>query len=323
MGYSKTTWTDRNVQYPNRYTKTDIDTDTVEFTAEPGTVTEAGTKVTAARMNNIETAVESSHKGTHIYGAPSGGTDAYAISFSTAFTAYNAGMAINFKADVSNTGASTINIDSLGAKTIKKIAASGLVDLATGDIIAGGIYPLFYDGTYFILGNPLIIGASVITAAGDMIYGSDAYTPARLPKGTDGTMLKMVSGIPAWASRAGAKGTSTLSGQSITNTYVWEIDMSYPAELVHFAIKSNNGANNPFGSVVAIVNSAGFQPMFYYTSVPSVDFGVGSTGNISFSSNASNDVLLTNAAISGNKLQLTFTYAGTENIYCQLAYSAI
>ena len=56
--YTKTTWVDRNVQYPNRYTITTIDGDTEEFTAEPGTITQAGTQVTAANMNNIEDGVE-------------------------------------------------------------------------------------------------------------------------------------------------------------------------------------------------------------------------------------------------------------------------
>jgi hypothetical protein len=61
MAYTKNTWYDRNVQYPSRYTKTDIDSDTVELTPEPGTVTNAGTSITAAKMNNLETGVDDAH----------------------------------------------------------------------------------------------------------------------------------------------------------------------------------------------------------------------------------------------------------------------
>jgi hypothetical protein len=61
MAYTKNTWYDRNVEYPNRYTKTDIDGDTIELAPEPGTVTNAGTNITAARMNNIETGIDDAH----------------------------------------------------------------------------------------------------------------------------------------------------------------------------------------------------------------------------------------------------------------------
>jgi hypothetical protein len=168
MGYTKNTWTDRNVQYPNRYT--DELSNVKTFTASPGTITEAGTKVTASRMNNLEGGIESAHKGTHVYGASSGGSDAYSISFSAPFTAYNAGMVINFKADVSNTGAATINVDSLGAKSIKKInPESGKVTIVTGDIIANGIYQLIYDGTDFLMVNKLSAGTYLID---DITLGS-------------------------------------------------------------------------------------------------------------------------------------------------------
>lgn len=54
MPYVPFTWKDRTVQYPRRYTKTDIDSDTVELVPEPGTITEAGTALTSLRMNAIE-----------------------------------------------------------------------------------------------------------------------------------------------------------------------------------------------------------------------------------------------------------------------------
>lgn len=58
MAYTKTTWVDRNVQYPKRYTVTTIDADTIELDREPGTVTQAGTILNATKLNNIETGIE-------------------------------------------------------------------------------------------------------------------------------------------------------------------------------------------------------------------------------------------------------------------------
>lgn len=52
--YIKTSWSDRVVATPNDYTKTNETTGTVRLVPLPGAITNAGTTVTAARMNNIE-----------------------------------------------------------------------------------------------------------------------------------------------------------------------------------------------------------------------------------------------------------------------------
>ena len=57
MTYSKTTWLDRVVQYPYRYSKTGETSTEVTLTASPGTVTTAGTAVNATNLNKLETGV--------------------------------------------------------------------------------------------------------------------------------------------------------------------------------------------------------------------------------------------------------------------------
>jgi hypothetical protein len=56
--YSKTTWIDRIVEFPNRFTKSSESASAVTLTASPGTVTEAGTPLNAANLNNIEQGIE-------------------------------------------------------------------------------------------------------------------------------------------------------------------------------------------------------------------------------------------------------------------------
>jgi len=60
-------------------------------------------------------------------------------------TAYVTGVVYRFKANFVNTGAATLNINGIGAKTIKKEA--GAVDLEYGDIASGQVCEVTYDGT--------------------------------------------------------------------------------------------------------------------------------------------------------------------------------
>jgi len=79
------------------------------------------------------------------------GTNALTMTLAKAPAAYATGMKISFFAANANTSSVTVDINSLGAKTIKKIASGGLADLVTGDILANGYYEATYNGTYFVL----------------------------------------------------------------------------------------------------------------------------------------------------------------------------
>lgn len=85
------------------------------------------------------------------WGIDSSGSDTYAITLSPALAAYTAGLIIVFKAGTANTGAATLNVNGLGAKTIKKSVST---DLSNNDILANMTCTVVYDGTYFILMNP-------------------------------------------------------------------------------------------------------------------------------------------------------------------------
>lgn len=56
MAYTKTVWTDRVVQYPNRYKDQNLVQYT--FTRDEGTITAAGTGVSAVALNNIENGIK-------------------------------------------------------------------------------------------------------------------------------------------------------------------------------------------------------------------------------------------------------------------------
>lgn len=84
-----------------------------------------------------------------VFGTDTGAANAYAITNTPAFTAvtaYKVGKSYTFIAANANSGASTFNVDGMGAKTIKKNTNE---DLAQGDIKAGQVVTVVYDGTYF------------------------------------------------------------------------------------------------------------------------------------------------------------------------------
>jgi len=80
------------------------------------------------------------------YAADGGSTDSYAITLSPVPASYTVGMIIIFKANTKNTGAATVNVNTLGAKSLKKFVN---VDLENGDILAGQMVQAIYDGTNF------------------------------------------------------------------------------------------------------------------------------------------------------------------------------
>lgn len=85
-----------------------------------------------------------------IYIATTGSSNAYVATLSPAYTGYVAGQGLLIKANHTNTGAATLNVNGRGATALKK---NGDVDVASGDIQSGHVYHVIYDGTNFQVVN--------------------------------------------------------------------------------------------------------------------------------------------------------------------------
>lgn len=128
--------------------------------------------------------LEQVYRASGPYAASSGGTDAYAITVTPAPDTLEAGMVFRFKADVANTGAATLNVNSKGAKTIKKNINT---DLSTGDILANQIVTVIYDGTNFqLLSKPSSIGNKLAVVTSDISVNNTEkdLVSVNLPGGT-------------------------------------------------------------------------------------------------------------------------------------------
>jgi hypothetical protein len=93
-----------------------------------------------------------------------GATNAYTITYTPALAAYVSGERYSFVANADNTGSATLNINGLGAKTLRKITSSGKVALASGDIKNTQPVTVEYDGTDMVMVTPVAnLSAGTVT----------------------------------------------------------------------------------------------------------------------------------------------------------------
>lgn len=117
--------------------------------------------------------------GAHAYLTSVSGTDTITASLSTpTLAAYATGMEVRFVSAGANTGAVTLNVNSLGAKAVTK---EGTTALVAGDIPSGAVVTAVYDGTRFQLTN---IGGFAKAGANGDITSLTAITAGGLPNST-------------------------------------------------------------------------------------------------------------------------------------------
>ena len=165
-----------------------------------GVVYRSGAGVLApATANNISAA---------FFCEAGGPTNAYACNLNPGIAAYGTGATYWFKANTRNTGAATVEFNSLGAKAIKKYSD---LDLGEGDIKAGQWVMLTYDGAAMQMqsqaANPPAAGgsiASVFGRTGTVTAQGGDYTTAQVSESgnlyfTDARALAAVT----WSSLTG------------------------------------------------------------------------------------------------------------------------
>jgi len=126
----------------------------------PKTDWKAGDAPSSGDFNRIEGNIEELNN--PLYGVTSGTANNYVVSVD-GIRGYNPGLRIAVKIHVASTGASTINVNGLGAKAIKKPNGNNATNLK-----ANGVYTLVYDGTNFILQGE---GGEGNAQPGDVIKG--------------------------------------------------------------------------------------------------------------------------------------------------------
>jgi hypothetical protein len=188
------------------------------------------------------------------------GTDTLTGSLTPAITAYATGNLFSFVAANTNTGAATINLNSLGAKSITK---QGATALSAGDIVSNRMYLIEYDGTQFQLINPSTFAVSgivpttsggtgvangsnnTITFTGNYTFGLTLSANTSLTLPTTGTLGYL--NIPQNSQSAAYTTVAADAGKCIFHP-------SSDANARTFTIDSNANVPYALGTVIQFIN---------------------------------------------------------------------
>ncbi len=130
-----------------------------------------GTAETANIAAGAVTAAKST-PGAYWYATAGGTANAITVDPSPALAAYATGAKVVFKAAATNTGAMTINVNSLGVKDLQIEVGTAI---EAGGVLSGAMYEGVYDATAdAVLIVSRLVGPQFLTATATLDFGSVA-----------------------------------------------------------------------------------------------------------------------------------------------------
>ena len=196
---------------------------------EPGTIVAAG--FLNALNNHRHTGRDIDGEGAIDYAVATGANNAYVVALTPALDAYVPGMPIIFKANHTNSGASTLAVGALAATSLKKNIDQAM---EAGNIVSGKIYVCHYDGTNIQVLNPSPAQAEsyVRDAFRSLVIKNNTTTPnSKVDVTADEVVLQdtyksrtVVSlSCTVDITAAGANGLDTGAEANSTWYYIWAI----------------------------------------------------------------------------------------------------
>lgn len=174
-----------------------------------GNYKHTGVGAAAARTDYARAAEVQDGTLTHLSSVS--GADTITASAPLSMSAYATGQKFSFVSAGANTGAVTLNINSIGAKSITK---SGTTALVAGDIPNGAVAEVLYDGTRFQL---LGVGLK----AGDIGVTVQAYDADTLKADTADNLT---AGFTATDYDAGTKSSGTFTPDPANGNFQYAVN---------------------------------------------------------------------------------------------------
>jgi hypothetical protein len=192
-------------------------------------LTGVGDATAAQDAVNLETL----QSGSGLIGSSVAGTNSITFNVSPAVSAYKIGQEFRFVATGNNTGATTINVNSIGAVAAYKKSTSGPVACVGGEIVAGNEYASFYDGSHFQFSGTSAGNAGTVTSVtftGDgTILSSTPTSPVTSTGTLPATLVNQSANHILAGPTSGAAAAPTfralvaadLPSSSLPNIYTW------------------------------------------------------------------------------------------------------
>jgi hypothetical protein len=187
------------------------------------TTNDIGSNDLRTLVENMADSVPFNLDDRYTWGSPqvtASGTDTYAATLSPAITAYAIGQAFKIKFTNQSTGASTLNLNGLGAK---KIFTNPTTQAGADDIVASQVYQFVYDTALdTAAGGFLMIGSGGGSSSGTSIpygttSGTNTYTITATP-----TVTAYADGLFLIKIGTSSTNASTLNFDSIGALKVYE-----------------------------------------------------------------------------------------------------
>lgn len=197
-------------------------------------------QATAVQYNNLRKDIL---QNAGDYATSTGSSNAYLLAVDAQVSALAAGDKFRFLANFANTGACTLNVNSLGAKTIKK---NYINDLQANDIHSGQYVEVEYDGT----------NMQMISQIGNIIPGfREPFTASGAIKKNDSVYISASQTVKSFLPTGMSNGVSVTTSATATGSASVALPLSTNGNYLHVSGGVDSGHPVGLNIQVRSINS--------------------------------------------------------------------
>lgn len=274
-------------------------------------------------LTGLTTPLGRTYGGSQLYvgGTTTGAANAQVLASPTptGFTLFTGAM-VAFVAGFTNAGATTLNVNSTGAKNVFRQLASGAAACIGGEIVAGQLVVVVYDGTQFQLINSSLLTTATLSSlaalsitTGNLIYGSGTNAVSVLAPGTANRVLQANgAAAPTWVN------TVTLSSATVDTVNAVSALQFNGVSIPRKQRKTSTALTPTASSVQTYAHGLGSRPspqdLFAYIVCTSSELGYATNEAVQLTTNPDAGTGDRGGTLSATSTNINFTI-GSNGIY--------